>query len=290
MPEEVQKTQSSDSGTRKYVLYALIVLSVGFLFYQVFPSVTGKAILPTGGNSKIDINKITAQVLPEGGYTSDAVWGDVINKMVAAGVLDVNKLNDLLTQRYKQPLTEEQKKLLMSDYSNEKISINANDAVLKMYLLWVLAKDNDNPIIHNSPFAKSFKNYNIGVGKAGYGDVELIKLTPEQQAVAEYAAKNSYRPCCGQPTSAPDCSHGYSLLGLIYLMASQGFSKEEIFEAGKYFNSFWFPSNYIQVATYFKITENKDWDDVDNELIMSNKYSSISGSQAVLSYLKSIGV
>ncbi len=280
----------SISNFRKYFLYVLIAVSIGFLIYQVFPTITGKAVTPDSTNSKVDINKITIQVLPDQGYTADAVWGDVINKMVDSGVLDVDKLNKLLTVRYNQPLTDEQKKLLTSDYSNEKVSINANDAVLKMYLLWVIAKDNDNPIIHNSPFAKSFKNYDIGVGKAGYGDVRLIELTPEQQEVAEYVAKNAYRPCCGQPTSAPDCSHGYSLLGLIYLMASQDFSKEEIFKASKYFNSFWFPSNYIQVATYFKLTEEKDWDEVDNELVMSSKFSSISGSQAVLSYLKSIGV
>lgn len=42
-------------------------------------------------------------------------------------------------------------------------------------------------------------------------------------------------------------------------------------------NSFWFPDNYLKTALYFKLYENKDWDQVDPKVIMSEKYSSISG-------------
>ena len=159
-----------------------------------------------------------------------------------------------------------------------------------MHVLWALGKDNDNKILHDSPFAQYFKDYDIGVGKAGYGDTKLIELTPEQQKIAEDVALNSYRPCCGNPTSHPDCSHGFSALGLIELMAEQGYTEEQIFDAFVKFNSFWFPSTYIQDALYFKLAENKDWNDVNKELVAGKQYSSLSGSYAVKQYLQNLGL
>ena len=159
-----------------------------------------------------------------------------------------------------------------------------------MYVLWALAKHNDNQIIHDSPFADSFgTDYDIGVGRPGYGDTKLLTLTPEQQAVAKNVAENSYRPCCGQPASKPDCSHGYSALGLIQLMASEGFSEKEIYDAFVKFNTFWFPANYIKDALYFKVTENKSWDQVDKQLVAGPQFSSSSGAQQVAAALQNAG-
>jgi len=73
-------------------------------------------------------------------------------------------------------------------------------------------------------------------------------------------------------------------------MASQGFSKEEIFKASVAFNSYWFPANYIYDAIYFKVAENKDWHQIDPAVIMGRDYSSLSGAMKVQSYLKSSGV
>jgi hypothetical protein len=279
---------------QKYIFLALLAVAIFAFGYQILPLVTANTPSITGAavatQQQSDLDAIISKVVPENGFTIDAVWKDSISKMVKAGVLDIEKLDNILTRRYGQPLTEEQRKLLTADYSNEKLSINSKNAVFMMYVLWVLGKHNDNPILHESPFAQYFKDYDIGVGKAGYGDTKLLELTPEQQEIAKYVALNSYRPCCNNPTGHPDCSHGFSALGLIELMAAQGFTKKQIFDAFVKFNSFWFPANYIQAALYFKFAENKDWNDVDKELVAGKQFSSLSGSYAVKKYLADLGL
>ncbi len=281
---------------QRNVFFGFLIIAVFALGYQVLPLVAGSILTSsessnvTGHGQSFDMNSIIAEVVPEEGFTIDATWQDSINNMVESGVLDVDKLDNILTKRYGQPLTEEQRALLTAEYSDEKLTINKDNAVFMMYVLWVLGKDNDNQILHDSPFAQYFDDYDIGVGKSGYGDTKLIELTPEQQESAEYVALNSYRPCCGNPTGWPDCSHGFSALGLIELMASQGYSQEEIFDAFVKFNSFWFPSTYIQDAIYFKLVENKDWKDVDKELVAGKQYSSLSGAYAVRQYLQGLGI
>ncbi len=278
---------------QSFVFLGLAFLAIVALGYQTLPMVFGNSITGSAvavNNNSIDLNAITSQVLPTEGFTLDVTWQDSVSKMVNAGVLDVDKLNDIMTKRYGKPLTDEQKTLLTSEFSNEKLTINSDNAVFMMYVLWTLAKHNDNEMLHDSPFAKYFDDYDIGVGKSGYGDTKLIELDDEQQQSAEKVALNSYRPCCGNPTGHPDCSHGYAALGLIELMASQGYSEQEMFDAFVKFNSFWFPATYIQDAIYFKLTENKDWSDVDDELVAGKQYSSLSGSYAVKQYLQNSGL
>ncbi len=288
VPEAVE-TGKTESPLRKYIVIAMLAIAVFSLGLQVMPLLTNVPVTAYAANDKISIEAITAQVLPQDGFTIDAIWGDSVSRMTKSGVLDANKLDNTLTKRYNQPLTARQKALLSSDYSNEKLTINSENAVFMMYMLWALAKGNNNTILLSSPFADSFGNYDMGAGKAGYGDTNLLALTPEQQEIAGYVAANSYRPCCGQPTSHPDCSHGFSALGLIELMASQGFSKAQIFDAFVKFNSYWFPATYVQDAMYFKLSEGRDWDSVDKELVAGQQYSSITGANAVKKYLQDAG-
>ncbi|MBI2547281.1 MAG: hypothetical protein HYW23_02435 [Candidatus Aenigmarchaeota archaeon] len=281
---------------QKYIFFGLMLVAILLLGYQIIPLVIGNTIggaaVATGHNTNmnVDLADVTNQVLPENGFTVDVKWGDSVSKMVKSGTLDVNKFNDIMTKRYGQPLTEEQKKLLSSDFSDEKLTINSKNAVFMMYILWAMSKQNDNQILHDSPFAQYFKDYDIGVGKTGYGDTKLITLTQDQQDIAKYVAMNSYRPCCGNPTGQPDCSHGFSALGLVELMASQGYTKDQIFDAVVKFNSFWFPATYVQDALYFKLKENKDWSNVDKELVAGKQFSSLSGSYAVKKSLQDLGL
>jgi len=211
-------------------------------------------------------------------------WGDIVSKMISEGALDPQKLENILMKRYGQEMKPQWREVLAG--KDAYLEISNENAVFMMYLLWVLAKHNDNQILLESSLAKYFTNYDIGVGKAGYGDMKLLSLTPAQQEVAKEVAENAYRPCCGNSTARPDCSHGFSALGLVQLMASQDFSKEEIFEVFVKFNSFWFPETYIKNAMYFKIKEGKSWKEVDKELISGVEYSSLRGSYKVKNYLK----
>ncbi len=272
------------SRSHTLVLAVLLVGMASILVQSVFAV---GSIAPVSVAPDTDTEKLIAQVLPEAGFTLPVRWGDSIRKMVEEKIIVPDKLEAVL-RRYSQALTPEWKALLNGQ--DAPLTIDAKNSVFMMYVLWVLAKHSDNPILLNSPFASSFgPNYDIGVGRPGYGDTALITLTPEQQARATRVAENAYRPCCGQPTSRPDCSHGFSALGLVQLMASQDFSEEEMFDAVVKVNSFWFPATYIQTALYFKATENQDWEDVDKELVAGPQFSSLSGAYNVKKALQQAG-
>jgi hypothetical protein len=65
--------------------------------------------------------------------------------------------------------------------------------------------------------------------------------------------------------------------GVLELAASQGYNEDELYKLALQLNSFWFPQSYIETAIYFKVFENKDWQNIDPKLVMSRGYSSISG-------------
>ncbi|MFN3476037.1 MAG: hypothetical protein ACK4Z6_00570 [Candidatus Methylomirabilales bacterium] len=44
-----------------------------------------------------------------------------------------------------------------------------------------------------------------------------------------------------------------ALLGLIELMAANGFRREEILKAALKFNAFWFPQQYVETALLFQL-------------------------------------
>lgn len=271
------------------VLLGLFAVALIMFAYQIMPvfGITGFAV-SSPSSSGLNIDKITEQVIPAKGFTIDASWGTIVKDMVSAGVLDSKKLEGILSRSYGQEMTQEWKVIL--EGKDEKLSINAENSVFMMYVLWALGKHNDNAILHESRIASYFKNYDIGVGKVGYGDTLLLELTPEQQDLAKEVSMNSYRPCCGNSAAVPDCSHGFAALGLIELMAAQGYEKDEIYDAFVKFNSFWFPANYIQNAVYFKVAEDKEWDETDDELVAGKDYSSIAGSRNVKSYLSQLGI
>ncbi|HLD57923.1 MAG TPA: hypothetical protein VJA47_06445 [archaeon] len=281
------------SKTHKYLLAVFTIATVALFAIQLVPMGLSGFATTSSSNSQpaagsADINAITEKVVPEAGFKISAKWGDVVKKMVDTGALDPVKLENIITKKYGQEMDPEWKAIMAGKDTN--LEINAKNSVFMMYVLWILAKDNDNKILHDSPFADSFgQDYDIGAGKKGYGDLKLLSLTPEQQEIAKKVAENAYRPCCGQSTARPDCSHGFSALGLIQLMASQGFTEKEIFDAFIKFNSFWFPANYIQTALYFKISESKDWEQVDKQLIAGQQFSSVTGAQQVKKALQNAG-
>lgn len=286
---------SSDVSTanKKFFIKILMILAVSFFIFQIFSifsadiGVSSKNIKNdtfVANGKKIDIRATLEEVTPSEGFKTKVKWGNVVKKMVADGALDPVKLENILSKRYSQKMKPQWRRILAGENSN--LEINNDNAVFMMYLLWTLAKENKNQILSDSPFVKYFKNYDIGVGHAGYGDLQLLSLTKAQQKIAKDVAENANRPCCNNSTAAPDCSHGYSALGLVELMASQGFSKAEIFDAFVKFNSFWFPETYIKDALYFNITKGEKWSDVDKEVIAGKEYSSLSGSYKVKNYLK----
>jgi len=288
---EKKSTINSELGPAFLVV---AVFAIGLFIYQLVTVFNGmhtqptrtvtKGIITTDQGEEINIHDIIETVTPKAGFITQVRWRDVVTKMINDGSLNPQKLETIITQRYGQEMKPEWKAILAGEDAN--LTINNDNAVFMMYILWTLAKHNNNEILLSSPIAEYFSDYDIGVGRPGYGDVSLLTLTPSQQKIAKKVAENAYRPCCGNSTAVPDCSHGFSALGLVELMASQGFSEKEIFETFIQFNSFWFPETYIKNALYIKVTEGLDWKDISKERMASDQYSTIQGSFTAKNYLK----
>lgn len=241
---------------------------------------------------------LAAALFPEEGVTLNARWGDIPRRLVEEGVIDLNKLK-AAAQRAGAPLTEEQLKLL-SEGSDEPITVNAQNAYFLLNLLWALGLANNNTVLTQGPMAQrgweraggyaSTGGWTLGVrpGPHYLASLDLLPLTPEQQAVVDEVAYNSYRPCCGNMTAFPDCNHGMAALALTELMAAQGASADEIFLALKRVSPFWFPKQYQYVATFFQ-RQGQDWEDVDPRLVMGKDYSSIRGFKQVAAWVQQQG-
>ena len=101
-------------------------------------------------------------------------------------------------------------------------------------------------------------------------------LTVEQQELVEGVSRGIYRPCCGNSTHIPDCNHGMAMLGLLELMASQGATEDEMWNAALAVNSYWFPDHYRTIATYLG-EKSIVWKDVDPREVLGYNYSSAEG-------------
>ena len=123
-----------------------------------------------------------------------------------------------------------------------------------------------------------------------YEKKAIVPLTEDQEKLVNEVASNVYRPCCGNSTAFPDCNHGMALLGIFELMAAQGATQSEMYQAGKYISSYWFPSNAFDAALYFKNKDGIDFEDVDPKLFLSKEIFSGSGAQEVKAWLVNNGI
>lgn len=69
------------------------------------------------------------------------------------------------------------------------------------------------------------------------------------------------------------------------LMASQGATVEQMLDAAKHANAYWYPTQTMEQAIFFKNTTGKGYKDVDASLLLGPQYSSGSGFQALHQYL-----
>src|SRR3989344_2197207 len=224
------------------------------------------------------------QVTPSAGYRTKIVFGDVVVKMVQAGVIDRQKVEELYKGRGGVPKEMQE---YLSKPSNTPINVTADNSWWIVNLLWPLGLANKMSVNERGPLAgenvgsfASTGGWNLGrEGKGGvyYNSLDLIQLTPEQEKRVRALADSVYRPCCNNSTFFQDCNHGSAALGLIELGGAQGLSDEEIYKTVLYFNAYWFPQNYAETALYFQKVKNQEWIRVDPKVVLSKDYSSISG-------------
>jgi len=229
---------------------------------------------------------LVALLLPQKGVTIDIRWGDLAKRLVDEGVIDRQKFI-AAAQNAGSPLTDDQLSIL-DGTSNDPLKMDARNAYFEVDVLWALGLANKNAILTEGPMKQlgwekagsyaSTGGWTLGT-KAGpeyLATLDLIQLTPQQQAVVDEVARNSYRPCCDNMTAFPDCNHGMAALALAELMASQGASADDIFQTLKAVSPFWFPTQYHHLATYFQ-GQGKKWQDVSARDLMGRQYSSKTG-------------
>lgn len=233
---------------------------------------------------------LLAQILPSAGVELPVVWGDLGQQMVKAGVIDQQKFTALYAQR--GGLSAEDSKMLTAG-GNGKITITTQNSGTILNLLWALGLGNKNSILETGEMqdpkyggAAKFAStggWTLATGNTmdHYSKHMFIRLTAGQQQMVEEVSKNIYRPCCGNSTHFPDCNHGMAMLGLLELMASQGLSKADMYKYALAVNSYWFPDNYLTIASYFK-SKGTDWSKVDPQVVLSAQYSSGQGYQKLL--------
>lgn len=231
------------------------------------------------------ISELEEKVLPSQGIELPVVWGNLGARLVSAGVIDADKFKAIYEQR--GSFTDENKNLLLGE-NNGKLRITSANSGYVLNLLWALGLANKNPILETGEMVNpayggagnfaSTGGWTIAKGNPMnyYSSRSFFNLTQEQQALVEKVSKGIYRPCCGNSTYFPDCNHGMAMLGLLELMASQGVSEVDMWKIALAVNSYWFPNNYLTIATYMK-AKGVDWKDVSPQEMLGPNYSSSRG-------------
>jgi len=237
------------------------------------------------GFEVLDLSKIPSQVLPEEGFELPISWGDIAPRLIRLGVIDKEKFEKVVTMG-------EEEKAIFEGLRDTPVRINSQNSQFVVDLLWALGLAQKSLVYEKGPMGKEYKNkaqnfastggWTLSVGNAMnyYNKFDLLGLTTEEQERVFEISKNIYRPCCGNPTSFPDCNHGMAALAAIELMVKKGLPDDEIYKNILRLNSFWFPSNYLTVATYFG-RQGISWDKVDAKEVLGKDYSSGQGASSI---------
>ena len=237
------------------------------------------------------VSELEKKVLPSQGVTLPVVWGNLGAQLVNSGAIDADKFKAIYEQR--GAFTDEYKNLLLGE-NNGKIKITNENSGYILNLFWALGLANKNPILEEGEMMNpayggagnfaSTGGWSLAQGNTmdHYSRHKFFDLTSEQQALVDKVSRGIYRPCCGNPTSFPDCNHGMAMLGLLELMASQGVSEQDMWKTALAVNSYWFPDTYLTIATYMK-DKGIDWKDVNPQEILGINYSSAQGYKNIVS-------
>jgi hypothetical protein len=234
-------------------------------------------------------DQLVQQVAPISGTTIAVNWGDMGQQLIESGAIDLDKFQ----ARY-SGLSEEQQAILLGDELTE-ITFNHDNIQFWTNVLWALGLVQESKVLAEGPIKQREDTYPIGgyastggwtLGSQSaeelYSSARLIDLSPEQDDLVYRVAENVYRPCCGNHTAFPDCNHGMAVLGLLELMASQGATEDELYQAALTFNVYAFSDSYIRVAAYFA-KQDIPWSEVSPQIVLGPDYSSSLGAQRVAS-------
>lgn len=264
------------------------------------PQVSQVPQVPQESGAAFDMAVLVEQVNPSDGYDLGVFYGDLGPQVLDAGGIDYPAFIALY-ESSGRPLTEEQLEILTQE-TDKSIVIDAENAHFLLNFFWAVGLVNTNSILTEGPITQysegrierfaSTGGWTLGTKPAAdlFASQVLISLTPEQQARVEEAAALIYRPCCNNATLFPDCNHGMAMLGLLELMASQDANLDEMLQAAKYVNAFWFPQQALETAIFLEAAQETSFQNADPALVVGKEMSSGSGFGAVHQYLQTNGL
>lgn len=237
------------------------------------------------GYEIFDLSRLGSAVLPQEGLSLPVGLGNLGPELVSLGVIDLAKF-EKATQ-----LGDGERKILTQGGA-EQLKITAQNSQFIVNMLWALGLAQKSFVYSEGPMGEEYKDkvgsfastggWTLARGNAvdHLNRHELIPLSVEQQGRVIELAKNIYRPCCGNSTWFPDCNHGMAALGAIELMVANNVPDGEIYKNILALNSYWFPSDYITIATHFA-RQGVSWDKVDAKLILGQEFSSGQGAAEI---------
>jgi hypothetical protein len=240
------------------------------------------------------------QVNPPEGFALSISYADLGPRLIEGGVISYDAFAAIY-ENSGNPLSAQQIEILKNG-SDEEIVIDADNAHFLLNLFWAVGLANQNPILTEGSMVQYSDGQVERFASTGgwslatkpitelYASMDLISLTAEQQELVEEVAAGIYRPCCNNHTLFPDCNHGMAMLGVLQLMASQGATADEMFEAAKYINAYWFPQQTLETAIYLQLNQSLSFKDADARMVVSEQFSSGSGASMVHEDLQAKGL
>jgi hypothetical protein len=230
-----------------------------------------------------ELAQLYEQVNPKDGYALSVSYGDLGPRLVASGMISYDAIAALY-ENSGRPLSAEQTEILKNG-SGQEIVIDAENAHFLLNFFWAVGLANRNSILTEGAMVQQSEGQIERFASTGgwtlankpitelYASMDLIPLTAAQQKLVEEVAAAVYRPCCNNHTLFPDCNHGMAMLGILELMASRGATADEMFEAAKYVNAYWFPQQTLETALYLKSSEGIDFEDANAKLVVGDQFS-----------------
>lgn len=232
-------------------------------------------------------------------YTLPVSYGTLGPQLVKGGAIDLPAFTALYVDNG-NPLSAQQQTILTRG-SDTPIVIDYTNAHFLLNFFWAVGLANRNSILLEGPIRDNGVDQVGNYASTGgwtlaakpvmeiFASLPLIELNAEQQQRLETVAAAVYRPCCGNSTAFPDCNHGMAMLGILELMAANDASEDEMFEAAKYVSAFWFPSQMVEAAAYFKLTQNQDFAAIDPRILVGRSVFSSTGAQSIKQWLIDAG-
>ncbi len=295
--------------TQGFKKYGFPILAISLALNALFLVKFVKSKLSVSSSSGVNITKVTSgdkdnlfnEINPEKGYEINVPYGDLGPRMISLGVIDLDKFK-LAYEKNGQPMTQEQLDILTKG-SNKKIKITRDNSYFLLNFFWAFGLANKTRILTEGDIQK-YSQGQLGnfastggwtLTKGGdpmnyFANNSLMSMTPDQENLVDKVASNIYRPCCNNSTAFPDCNHGMALLGVLELMAANGSNENQMYDAAKYFNAFFFPGNYYDLALYFKNKEGKPFKNIPGQVILGKDYSSATGWQNAKRWLQEKGL